>query len=156
MPQLPSTRRNEHNYLSTSIKYRPPINCFAQIPILRLPLALILLFSSDRREPIVQIPNPARDFADVGAVVLDVAFGAADDNVEVELDVPGGGEPAGGVVGREADGVVACFMGGECEAAVVWPAGSDDRLVGRHFLEGGMRMRAYVGISYHESVEWIV
>lgn len=47
-------------------------------------------------------------------VVVKVGFCGAYDDVEVETDV-GAGKP-GGVVGGEADGVVACFVGGECEA----------------------------------------
>ena len=52
----------------------------------------------------------------MGAVLLDVGFGGANDDVEVHADV-GVAEPRG-VVGRETDGVVACFVGCESESAV--------------------------------------
>jgi len=51
----------------------------------------------------------------VPAVVVEVVFGGADDDVEVETDM-GTGEP-GGIVCGEADGVIACFVRGKCEAA---------------------------------------
>ena len=60
----------------------------------------------------------------MGPVVLYVWLGGADDDVEVETDV-GVTEP-GGVVCGETDGVVACFVGGEGEAAVEGPDGADD------------------------------
>lgn len=66
------------------------------------------------------------------AVELDVGARGADDDVEVEADVRGG-EP-GGVVRAEADGVVACVVGGEGEPAFGGPFGFDDYFAGFDFL----------------------
>jgi hypothetical protein len=47
--------------------------------------------------------------------MLKVGLGGTYYDVEVETDV-GVGEP-GGVIRGEADGMIACFVGGKCEAA---------------------------------------
>ena len=57
------------------------------------------------------------------AVVLCVWFCGAHNDVEVESDV--GVDEPGGMIGGEADRVVACFVGREGEFALEGPSGLD-------------------------------
>lgn len=67
------------------------------------------------------------------AVLFDIWFGGADDNVKVHTNV-GMAEPRR-VVGGETDGVVACFMRGESEPAVEGSDGLYDDVPGGFFLD---------------------
>jgi hypothetical protein len=46
----------------------------------------------------------------------------------MQADVSRGAEPRRGVVRRQADGVVACLVRGEGEAALGWTTRVDDRV----------------------------
>lgn len=116
MPQLPGTSCNQHPNLHQTIPKRPRISALTQIPKVRLSFSLILLFSPNILQLHIQIPDLGRQFRNVSTIVFSVGFCGAYDDVEVETDV-GVGEP-GGVVCGEAEGVVACFVGCECESAV--------------------------------------
>ena len=57
-----------------------------------------------------------------------VSLGCTDSDVKVQADVSRSTEPRRGVVGRQADGVVACLVRGEGEAALGWSARVDNRV----------------------------
>jgi hypothetical protein len=124
MPELPCTCAEQDSDLSYAVPHGPGIGGLAQVPVVLFPLTLVLLFAADILELGVEVADLSCEFGDVGPVVLDVGFCGADDDVEVEADV-GVTEP-GGVVGGEADGVVACLVGGEGESAVEGPDGADN------------------------------
>jgi hypothetical protein len=122
MSQLPNASPQQHRNLHQTVPNSPRISTLAQIPKIRLPLPLILLFPPDILELQIEVPDLRSQLGYVPTVVLKVGLGRAYDDVEVETDV-GVGEP-GGVVRGEADGVVACFVGGESEAAFGGAEGS--------------------------------
>jgi hypothetical protein len=60
--------------------------------------------------------------------MIRVGLGCTNSDVEVQANVGRGTEPRRGVVRRQADGVVACFVRGEGEAALGWATRVDDRV----------------------------
>lgn len=116
MPQLPHTSRNQHPDLYQTIPKRPRIRVLTQIPKISFSFPLILLFSPNILQFQIQVPDLSRQFGNMSSIVFEVGFSSTDDDVEVETDVSVG-EPRG-VVGGEAEGVVACFVRSKCEATV--------------------------------------
>jgi len=133
MPQLPYTSHQYHHDLRQTIPNSPRISTLAQIPKIRLPLPLILLFSSYVLQLQIQVANFRCQLGYVPSVVFEVCFCCAYYDVEVETDV-GVGEP-GGIVCGEAERVVTCFVGGECEAAFGGAFGFYNCVRGFYFLD---------------------
>jgi hypothetical protein len=115
MSQLPYTSPHQHHNLRHTIPDSSRISTLAQIPKIGLSFPLILLFSPDILKLQIKIPDLGSKLRYVSAVMLKVGLSGAYYDVEVETDV-GVGKP-GGVIRGEADGVIACFVRGECEAA---------------------------------------
>ena len=94
MSQLPRAGGNYHNYLRNTVPHRARIRDFAEIPEVRLALALVLLLPADVLQLLVQVAQLLRQLGDMRTVVLAVRLGVADDDVKVEADVcvrpPGG------------------------------------------------------------------
>lgn len=131
VPHLPCTCRHQHDDLGKTVPHCSRIRGLAQISVIRFPLALVLLFSPNILQPVIEVADLGRDVGDVMPVLLHVGLGGADDDVQVHSDVRMA-EP-GGVIGAEADGVVACVVRGKCEAAFQRSDGLDDDM-GRRFL----------------------
>lgn len=129
---MPRARHNNDQDLRDTIPHRPRVRRLTQVPVICLSLSLILLLPPDVFELLVEVAHFRGHFGDVGAVLLDVCLGGADDDVEVHAYV-GVGEPRG-VVGGEADGVVASDVGGECKAPVVWASCAYDGVRAVGFL----------------------
>lgn len=108
MPQLPRTRPYQHTNLRHAVPHSPRVRLLARIPIVCLPFTLVLLLPSDILQLRIQVPDFGGEVGHVRAVELDVGAGGANNDVEIEADVRRG-EP-GGIVGAEADGVVACVV----------------------------------------------
>ena len=105
MSQLPGTCCNQDNDLSDTVPDSPRVRSFTEVSVVGFPLALVLLFSSDIFQFVIEVADSGSDARDMGAVLFDVAFRGADDDIEVQANV-GVTEPRGMIRG-EADGVVA-------------------------------------------------
>ena len=77
---------------------------------------MILLFSPDILELLVQVSEFRGKFGDVRAVLIPVGLGATNDDVEIEPNVGLGGCCA--LRGGKTNGVVACLLGCECKLAL--------------------------------------
>ena len=66
--------------------------------------------------------------------MIRVSLGCTNSDVEVQADVSRRTEPRRGVVGRQADGVVACLVRCEGEAALGWTTRANNRVTTFRFL----------------------
>lgn len=130
---LPNAGYHEDDNLCYAVPDRLGVRILAEVPKIRLSLALVLLFSSDVLELLIQVTQFRGELGHVRAVLVSVRLGASDDDIKVQTDVCGR-TPRRVGDGGEADGVVAGFVRREREAAVVRPAGAHNIVARCHFL----------------------
>jgi hypothetical protein len=87
MSQLPRARSNKDSNLQHTIPNSLRIRVLTQVSEIHLPLPLVLLFPPNIFEFLVEVPELAAKFTNVGTVALNVWFHGPYDNVEIELDV---------------------------------------------------------------------
>ena len=134
MSQLPCARQEKHDDLCDAVPHSARIRSLGQVAEIRLALALILLLATNVLNFDVQVADLARERRDVPAIMLHIGLGRTDSDIEVQADVSRGTEPRRGIVRRQADGVVACLVRGEGEAALSGTTRVDNRMTTFHFL----------------------
>ena len=141
--QLPRARNAQNRKLQQRPPHNPRIHTLANIPELRLALALEDLLALDILQARVQVAHLLHHILDLVLVRALDFRGVADGHVELELDAAGRAaveEEAGGCghVGRgEAEAVVAGVGGGEDEfAAALGALGDDAVVVVEGFVDG--------------------
>ena len=143
MPHLPHTRYDQHHDLCDAVPHRLRIRRLAEVPEVRLALALVLLLAADVLELLIEVAQLRGELRDVRAVVLPVGLRAADDDVEVQPDVRGAA-PRRARRAREADRVVPRLVRGEREPAVVRAPRAHDVVARGELLCGGQRRTTIV------------
>lgn len=133
MSQLPGTCCNQDDDLSDAVPDSPRVRSLAEVSVVSFPLALVLLFSSDIFQFVIEVADPSGETRDMGAVVFDVIFRGANDDIEVQANV-GVTEPRGMIRG-ETDGVVAGVVGCKGEFSFLRTSSFDQDVSGLGFLE---------------------
>jgi hypothetical protein len=83
MSQLPSASSNQNNNLRNAIPKSFRIRTLAQVPESSLSFSLVLLFSPDNTQFLIQSPDFSRNFSNMCSVVLRVVFCGTNYNVKV-------------------------------------------------------------------------
>jgi len=133
MSQLPGACCNQDDDLGDAVPDSLRVRSLAEVSVVSFPLALVLLFSSDIFYFLIEVTNLGSEARDMGAVVLDVTFGGADDDIEIQPNV-GVTEPRGMIRG-ETDGVVAGVVGCKGEFSFLGTGSSDQDVSRLGFLE---------------------
>ena len=131
---MPRAGGDQHDELRDAPPHSSRVCPLAQGPKVRLALALELLLAPDVGEPAVEVLDLASEVLDVLALAFLVHFGFSYGDVEVHAHLRGR-EPAAGVIGLEAHGVVARLVRRECKLALRQTSSVDYFVSAFNFLQ---------------------